>query len=55
MLINFLKIISVQRDKIMMKYVDCRQMSEEDAEKTDKEEQKSNSANTDPSVKKPAP
>ena len=43
-----------QPNKIMMKCVDCRQMSEEDPDKTDKEEQKSDSANADPSVKKPA-
>ena len=39
--------------KIMMKCVAFRQLSEEDVDKTDKEEQKSNSANADPSVKKP--
>ena len=50
----FLRDCSVKGDKIRMKYVYCRQMSEEDAEKTDKEEQKSNSANADTSVKKPA-
>ena len=38
----------------MVKCVDCRQMSEEDPDKMDKEEQKSDSANADPSVKKPA-
>ena len=37
----------------MMKCFDCRQLPEEDPEKTDTEEQKSNSANADPSVKKP--
>ena len=37
----------------MMKCVAFRQLSEEDVDKTDKEEQKSNSANADPSVKKP--